>query len=151
MCDSGTFLMFNIIFWKILMTWHWLFGQQKRWSHVGMGWVKMCKMIDDPSQIFRATKRMSNPISSWVAVCARWSINFGYFPSCTVSIVLYFHKHKSLPLGRYKPSSPVSDLRLIFHTCIRVFMALQRYVKFNRTQHSRAPSRCKLLKFSVLL
>ena len=44
----------------------------------------------------------------WRLVSAQLSIKFCYCPWCTVSIVLYFHKHNSLPLGAYKPSSPVS-------------------------------------------
>ena len=44
----------------------------------------------------------------WRLLSAQLSIKFGYCPSCTLNIVLYFHKHNSLPLGSYKPSSPVS-------------------------------------------
>ena len=44
----------------------------------------------------------------WRIVSAQLSIEFGYCPSSTVSIVLLFHEHNSLLLGRYEPSSPIS-------------------------------------------
>ena len=44
----------------------------------------------------------------WRLISAQWSIKFGYCPSCTVSIVLYFHKHNSLPLDRPETSSSFS-------------------------------------------
>ena len=43
----------------------------------------------------------------WRLTSAKLSIKFGYCPWCTVPIVLYFHKHNSLPLSRYEPSSPI--------------------------------------------
>ena len=44
----------------------------------------------------------------WRIVSAQLSIEFGYCPSSTVSIVLLFHEHNSLLLGRYEHSSPIS-------------------------------------------
>ena len=45
---------------------------------------------------------------SWRLVSAQLSIKIWLSTFMSVSIVLWFHKHNSLHLGSYKPSSPVS-------------------------------------------
>ena len=95
-------------FWSSLCLpaiWNWFAGENSPncCSHYGL--------------YFRVTFRNETPIGMYfwfivVFICYRLKrpdmdsrkdiTNFGYCPWCTVSIVLYFHKHNSLPLGQIR-------------------------------------------------
>ena len=57
----------------------------------------------------------------WGLISAQLSNKFGYCPWCTVSIVLYFHKHNSLPLGQIQafisPKLPRSPAYHLVQSC----------------------------------
>ena len=74
----------------------------------------------------------------WRLASAQLSNKFGYCPWCTVSIVLYFHKHNNLPLGYIRafishklPRSPFNPGQITVANCTSCCQRYQQMSKCN--------------------
>ena len=84
--------------------------EEIRWSRNCNSVHTWCLVSGANSRFFCISHARSSSVL-WVEgsiVSSQSWFKFGHCPSCTVSILLYFHKHNSLLLGRHEPSSPAS-------------------------------------------